>query len=332
MKNCMVYIEDDNDFTQKNIIVDKINKKLIKCKDKNLKNSKYMHNTKNKNKKFISGNKIKLRFPKESNINDKENIDNNINNSYSSNDQTKDEKQNLSTQNKTSNKENEKNSSEKSIKFLKDDKINYSEDKEDINDCLNKKIPYNNYKEYNLVKNSFAKLKCSTPIHEFLPYYYKNNEQYKAKLFEFIKDSKKCQEKKEFNKEISVNKTFFKNHSSIIDEESSLRKKFKKIYSPKKLFVSETKFYKTKIINGINKILLNKSKKFDIFFDKDIGFDKKWQKPLEETNKEDDAVESDDETIKKAVKNVYKDIEEGKYDLINHNISLKNSRFLKKIF
>ena len=32
MKNCMVYIEDDNDFTQKNIIVDKINKKLIKYK------------------------------------------------------------------------------------------------------------------------------------------------------------------------------------------------------------------------------------------------------------------------------------------------------------
>ena len=93
--------------------------------------------------------------------------------------------------------------------------------------------------------------------------------------------------------------------------------------------MSEKLFFKTKIINGCN---INDKKnivKFGIFFDRDIGFNKKWQKKLKESDMDDD-VESDNETLKYAFDRVFEDIDEGIYSFTRNKCKLRNFKYLKK--
>ena len=86
--------------------------------------------------------------------------------------------------------------------------------------------------------------------------------------------------------------------------------------------MSEKLFFKTKIINGCN---INDKKnivKFGIFFDRDIGFNKKWQKKLKESDMDDD-VESDNETLK----NIF---DEGIDNFTRNKCKLRNFKYLKK--
>lgn len=340
MSSSRVYA-DEKDINQKKIFLENFNQKLqkeeseltknnilLKSNNKSSKSSK--KDSQLVNDKKISINLLKGNFSKESTIiNEKKQY---VKFEYS----LSEDDNSISSENKNTNINEKKNSTEKNIFPLKKKKTTLSDiRKKNIIDSRENSMNKENYLDFNLVKNCFADLKCSSPIHKYLPYCYKNDEKYKMKLFKFIKDGKFENSRslggKYFcylNNELKFNKNIIKKDSFINDNDYFINRKIKKIYSSKKFYTSEKIFYKTKIVNGETINDNNNKIKFEIFFDRDIGFIKKWQKNLKETDMDDD-VESDNETLVYAYNKVYEDIEEGIENFTRNRFKLRNVKYLK---
>ena len=171
------------------------------------------------------------------------------------------------------------------------------------------------YKKFNLMINPSYKYNqkfSSSPIHKYLPYCKKNDEQYKKNLISYIRDKTP-----NLDGAKSVSCAFAKyaknNNNENPKQDDKLfffLKKKKKIYSTKKVFAAEKNLYNYCLIDGKNKVDYEHPKKFRFFFDNDIGFNYSWQSPLIVANGDDD-VETDDEVLNMAEEKCMDDLIEG---------------------
>jgi len=344
MSSSRIYADENCEMNQKKIFLDNLNRKLIKKESENttqktnIKPKISSNNTSKDNSviKTVKSNTIKQL---KENFSDKSIIQNEKKDYIKFEYLLSEDSDSSSLENNHNSKLSEnKSSTEKSIIPFKKKKITLSNIRNKIPINSKDNFKYNKeeyYKDYNLIKNCYSDLKCSSPIHQFLPYCYKNDEKYKIRLFKFIKDGKfensRSATGKYFhflNNELKFNKNIINKNYFITENDYFINKKKKKIFSTKKIFISERIFYNTKIINGHTLSDKKNPIKFGIFFDRDIGFEKKWQKDLKETDMDDD-VESDDETLKYANDKIYEDIEEGIENYTHNHFRLRNLKYIK---
>ena len=179
----------------------------------------------------------------------------------------------------------------------------------------NKDNEIKTYKKFNLMINPSYKYNTkflSSPIHKYLPYCKKNDEQYKKNLISYIRNKAP-----NIDGAKSVSCAFARyaknNYNEKPKQDDKLfffLKKKKKIYSNKKVFAAEKNLYNYSLIDGKNMVDYKHPKKFRFFFDSDIGFNYSWQSPLIVANGDDD-VETDEEVLNMAEEKCMDDLVEG---------------------
>lgn len=225
------------------------------------------------------------------------------------------------------------------MKFIKRhyNKLLYNtsqEESQKIRETIENK--FKSYKKFNLMINPSFKYSHhfnSSPIHKFLPYCKKNDENYKHNLIKYIK-----QENPFISSGTrSVTGIFAKYVNSNTneipyngDKDYLVNKKKKKIYSTRKIFAVEKNLYPYKLISGQIYVDYNHPIKFKFYFDNDIGFEKSWQNPLITSNGDDD-VETDDEVMEMAKQKCKEDLEEGINSWNKSNRLCRNYLLVKKI-
>ena len=171
------------------------------------------------------------------------------------------------------------------------------------------------YKKFNLMVNpsyKYNKKFISSPIHKYLPYCKKDDEVYKKNLIKYIR----TEAPNLLGGAKSIGGIFYKyvkNNGNKNNEEVNdfyLLKKQKKIYSTKKFFAVEKNLYNYSLIDGKNRVDYSHPRKFNFYFDRDIGFNQSWQSPLIIANGDDD-VETDDEVLGMAEEKCMDDLVEG---------------------
>ena len=171
------------------------------------------------------------------------------------------------------------------------------------------------YKKFDLMVNpsyKYNKKFISSPIHKYLPYCKKDDEVYKKNLIRYIRD----EAPNLLGGAKSVGGIFAKyvknNENKNKEDENNfyLLKKQKKIYSTKKIFAVEKNLYNYSLIDGKNRVDYSHPRKFNFYFDRDIGFNQSWQSPLIIANGDDD-VETDDEVLGMAEEKCMDDLVEG---------------------
>ena len=195
---------------------------------------------------------------------------------------------------------------------------------------LNEDKSYNNY---GLIKN---KKILNTPINKYLPYYKINDENYKAKIFQFYK-------KDIFSHFRSLNSKFYEYNNNIgtfFNDNDILNPNFnknffsnkkRKLISNQKIYKGYKPFYFTKIYNGENIEIYNNPIYFPYYYDNDIGFNLKWQKEITETELDDD-VETDEEVLYYSERKIRNDLKEGIQKYKENYLCLKNiQRYEAKI-
>lgn len=146
-------------------------------------------------------------------------------------------------------------------------------------------ILHSNYKEYGLHRNNTSELSQNSEgvYHEYLPKEYYNNEQYKYKLFEYLRDISIPRLKSENCKAAIYMKTHAYNQSQENDKYISTIPKRKKICkSQKRIYNSELYLINEK----------GEQDMFKIYRDSDIGISEKWQKRIIERRRDDDVMSS----------------------------------------
>lgn len=172
-----------------------------------------------------------------------------------------------------------------------------------------------NYLYYGLHKNLNSNPASPSDIsHEFLPLKYKNDENYKIKLFKFLRkpqnsncktDSCKFAQYFNFNRYCNGNLTTFDNKYNLV--------KSKKIISCKKIYKSQHPFYDTS----------NKENYFNFYVDNDIGFNSKWQRPIHKAEMDDD-VNTDDDQLRYAGKHCLQELKEGLRSFARNKYNTRN--------
>ena len=171
------------------------------------------------------------------------------------------------------------------------------------------------YKKFDLMVNpsyKYNKKFISSPIHKYLPYCKKDDEVYKKNLIRYIR----TEAPNLLGGAKSVGGIFAKyvknNENKNKEDENNfyLLKKQKKIYSTKKIFAVEKNLYNYSLIDGKNRVDYSHPRKFNFYFDRDIGFNQSWQSPLIIANGDDD-VETDDEVLGMAEEKCMDDLVEG---------------------
>ena len=171
------------------------------------------------------------------------------------------------------------------------------------------------YKKFDLMVNpsyKYNKKFISSPIHKYLPYCKKDDEVYKKNLIRYIR----TEAPNLLGGAKSVGGFFAKyvknNEKKNKEDENNfyLLKKQKKIYSTKKIFAVEKNLYNYSLIDGKNRVDYSHPRKFNFYFDRDIGFNQSWQSPLIIANGDDD-VETDDEVLGMAEEKCMDDLVEG---------------------
>lgn len=155
------------------------------------------------------------------------------------------------------------------------------------------------YKEYKLIKNTN---KSHTPINEYLPKKDKNNEEYKRNLFRYYRNPSISDTK-------SVNCKYASYYNSANESNPSLlsKRSYMKI-SERKIYSSEQPLYDYKLNQGYS--LKTKPYYFKFYFDKDIGFERVWQKQLSKAEMDDD-VDTEDDILKGSSKRVMNELVDG---------------------
>ena len=189
------------------------------------------------------------------------------------------------------------------------------------------------YNNYGLIKN---KKILNTPINKYLPYYKINDENYKAKIFQFYKKdifshSRSLNSKfYEYNNNIG---TFF-NNNDILNPNFNFNffsNKKRKLISTQKIYKGYKPFYFTKIYKGENIEIYNNPIYFPYYYDNDIGFNLVWQKEITETEIDDD-VETDEEVLYYSERKIRNDLKEGIQKFKENYLCLKNiQRYEAKI-
>ena len=171
------------------------------------------------------------------------------------------------------------------------------------------------YKKFDLMVNpsyKYNKKFISSPIHKYLPYCKKDDEVYKKNLIKYIR----TEAPNLLGGAKSIDGIFakyVKNNGNKNNEDENnfyLLKKQKKIYSTKKIFAVEKNLYNYSLIDGKNRVDYSHPRKFNFYFDRDIGFNQSWQSPLIIANGDDD-VETDDEVLGMAEEKCMDDLVEG---------------------
>ena len=171
------------------------------------------------------------------------------------------------------------------------------------------------YKKFDLMVNpsyKYNKKFISSPIHKYLPYCKKDDEVYKKNLIRYIRTE--APNLLGGAKSIGgIFAKYVKNNENKNKEDENyfyLLKKQKKIYSTKKIFAVEKNLYNYSLIDGKNRVDYSHPRKFNFYFDRDIGFNQSWQSPLIIANGDDD-VETDDEVLGMAEEKCMDDLVEG---------------------
>ena len=222
---------------------------------------------------------------------------------------------NLSSKSKNSMMSYARNNYVYPMKFLKHHKKKLSKDESQEIKKGSKSVN-KTYKKFNLMVNPSYKYNrkfISSPIHKYLPYCKKDDENYKKNLIKYIRTevpylSGGAKSTTGMYAKYIKNTENEKNKSS--DNSFYLLKKKKKIYSTKKIFAVEKDLYNYCLINGKNRVDYSHPKKFKFYFDIDIGFNHTWQSPLIVANGDDD-VETDDEVLNMAEEKCMDDLVEG---------------------
>jgi hypothetical protein len=163
-----------------------------------------------------------------------------------------------------------------------------------------------NYLTYGLHKNLNSSPSSQFPnliSHEYLPLQYKNDEQYKLKLYKFIRPSKFSDSRTATCKyaEYSRNALHFDGNITKYENMFCVYRKHKRVNSCRKPYQSEQVLYDGKNVN-----------RFRMFLDKDIGFNYKWQRPIHTSeNNEDEDVETDNEQRELAERYCVMEIDDG---------------------
>jgi hypothetical protein len=211
--------------------------------------------------------------------------------------------------------------------FVKRNKKYYNNNNKD------KTIEIKSYNDYGLIEN---KKILNTPINKYLPYYKINDENYKAKIFQFYKNDSFSHSRSLNSKFYDYNNnigTFF-NNNDILNPNFNKNfdsKKKRKLISNRKIYKGYKPFYFTKICDGENIEIYKNPIYFPYYYDNDIGFDLNWQKEITETELDDD-VETDDEVIYYSEKKIRRDLKEGIEKYKENYLCLKNiQRYEAKI-
>jgi hypothetical protein len=171
------------------------------------------------------------------------------------------------------------------------------------------------YKKFDLMVNpsyKYNKKFISSPIHKYLPYCKKDDEVYKKNLIRYIR----TEAPNLLGGAKSIGGIYAKyvknseNKNKDAENDFYLLKKQKKIYSTKKIFAVEKNLYNYSLIDGKNRVDYSHPRKFNFYFDRDIGFNQSWQSPLIIANGDDD-VETDDEVLGMAEEKCMDDLVEG---------------------
>lgn len=152
------------------------------------------------------------------------------------------------------------------------------------------------FKEYHLLK---SKPNPHYPINEYLPKKQINNEEYKLNLFCYYRNPSIPDTK-------SVNCKF----SSYYDSAKqtgvlNLNKRSYQIISERKIYSSEQPLYDYKLYHGYAQN--TKPFYFKFYYDRDIGFERKWQKPLKKSEMDDD-VDTEDDILKGSERRVLNEL------------------------
>jgi hypothetical protein len=169
------------------------------------------------------------------------------------------------------------------------------------NDTSNKSDSLN-YLDFNLHENinKISKENNTSFIednlyHMYLPKKYKDDEEYKSRLFKYLK----CETEKLYTHAITGIKTKVINPSNNSNLHLCNVSKVKKIYSEKKKDTNKITFFDNDEERG-----------FDLYKDDNIGIDKDWQL-CEFYKNYDNDVESDEEQIEKGKNKMLKDLKMG---------------------
>ena len=241
MSSSRVFADGNTNINQKKIFLENLNKKLINDESQStqkksfikLNNSSSKSSKKNSkliNGKIIAFNNLKGKFSEESKIsNEKKEY---VKFEYS----LSEDQSSISSEIKNINEN--KNSSEKiTFPFVKKKTTLSDIRKANLYDSKGNSSYKLNYQDFNLVYNCFAEFKCSSPIHKFLPYCYKDDENYKIRLCQFIKDGKFENSRSLGGKyfdyiknEVKFNKNVIKRDSFINDNDYFINNRKKKIF------------------------------------------------------------------------------------------------------
>lgn len=192
------------------------------------------------------------------------------------------------------------------------------------------KLTKGSFRKFKLMKNIFSEKKnCDvSPIHKYLPYHKKNDENYKHNLLRYLRHRSfpyaRTQYKfnmnkiKDNNNNNTYNNNNFNNYNSNINTHHKIQNDviglIKKYRSVKKIYKDQFCFYKTKVIEGNN--INTYPVWFTFYNDKDIGLKHKWQEPLQVAELDDD-VETDAEQLYYSEKKIFKDLKGGINDFTN---------------
>ena len=192
------------------------------------------------------------------------------------------------------------------------------------------KIHKGSFRKFKLMKNIFSEKKnCEvSPIHKYLPYHKKNDENYKHNLLRYLRHRSfpyaRTQNKfsthqiRDNNGNSNSNNSNNSNSNSNSNTHLKMQSDFigliKKYRSVKKIYKDQFCFYKTKVIEGNN--INTYPVWFTFYNDKDIGLKHKWQEPLQVAELDDD-VETDAEQLYYSEKKIFRDLKGGINDFTN---------------
>ena len=212
------------------------------------------------------------------------------------------------------------------VKDISIDKISWSpsssESSSDNEHIDNAKITFSKHKKldkkvlsksYGLERNLLTRPSSPSDLsHLYLPIYHKDDENYKAKLYGYLKKQNRYSYQTDCGKNALYKKYPLKINEQL-NKDSFVRKK--KVLSFRKLYSTEHGFLDSK----------NKRNYFRFYYDSDIGFDSKWQAPIHEAQMDDD-VASDDEQISYAKKHCLKHLNEAIKNYVRNPANARNYR------
>lgn len=215
------------------------------------------------------------------------------------------------------------------VKDISIDKISWSSSSSESSDnehIDNAKITFSKHKKikalsksYGLERNLLTRPSSPSDLsHLYLPIYHKDDENYKAKLYGYLKKQNRYSYQTDCGKN-ALYKKYPLEINEQLNKDTFVRKKA--VFSCRKQYNSEHGFLDSK----------NKRNYFRFYYDSDIGFDSRWQAPIHEAQMDDD-VASDDEQISYAKRHCLKHLNEAIKNYVRNPANARNYRKYHQVF